>query len=151
MKKVLFSSIVTGLFMFLVLCPVGNAGATEPVEGFWTSIDEETNESTAFWELTVRDGELTGTIVKLPEGKDPDAVCEDCSEEYKDKPVIGTTWLHLNKRNDDGVWEDGFIIDSGKGKQYKAKVWTEEGDLKVRGYIGFFYRTQTWKRVDDPR
>jgi hypothetical protein len=26
----------------------------------------------------------------------------------------------------------------------KAEIWVEDGTLKVRGYIGFFYKTQTW-------
>ena len=26
----------------------------------------------------------------------------------------------------------------------KAEVWTEAAKLKVRGYLGPFYKTQTW-------
>ena len=29
-------------------------------------------------------------------------------------------------------------------KIYKAEVWNEDGKLKVRGYLGVFYKTQTW-------
>ncbi len=144
----LFVSSILVLFVVFLSLP---AWAADPVEGFWTSIDEETNEPTAYWQLTVTDGELKGVIVRLPEGKNPEAVCDKCEDEYKDMPIIGTTWLHLKKQKSDGTWEDGFIIDSGKGKKYKAKVWVEDGDLKVRGYVGFLHRTQTWKRVDDPR
>jgi uncharacterized protein (DUF2147 family) len=32
------------------------------------------------------------------------------------------------------------------GKIYKAEVWPEDGKLKVRGYLGIFYRTQTWQK-----
>jgi uncharacterized protein (DUF2147 family) len=38
------------------------------------------------------------------------------------------------------------ILDPEDGKVYKAEIWTEDGKLKVRGYVGFFYRTQTWLR-----
>ena len=31
-------------------------------------------------------------------------------------------------------------------KIYKAEIWTEDGKLKVRGYLGMFYKTQTWVR-----
>jgi uncharacterized protein (DUF2147 family) len=34
------------------------------------------------------------------------------------------------------------------GKKYKAEIWLENGNLKMRGYVGFIYRTQTWLRVD---
>ena len=35
---------------------------------------------------------------------------------------------------------------SDDGKTYKAEIWVEDGKLKVRGYLGFFYKTQTWLR-----
>jgi uncharacterized protein (DUF2147 family) len=37
----------------------------------------------------------------------------------------------------------GTILDPDDGKVYKAELWVEEGKLKVRGYLRFFYRTQT--------
>ena len=37
-----------------------------------------------------------------------------------------------------------LVARGGMGKVYKAEVWTEDGKLKVRGYLGPFYRTQTW-------
>lgn len=39
------------------------------------------------------------------------------------------------------------IMDPEDGKVYKAEVWTEDGKLKVRGYLGVFYRTQTWTKA----
>ncbi|RZV56230.1 MAG: DUF2147 domain-containing protein, partial [Flavobacteriaceae bacterium] len=30
------------------------------------------------------------------------------------------------------------------GRTYNCKLWIEEGVLKVRGYVAFFYRTQEW-------
>jgi len=38
-------------------------------------------------------------------------------------------------------------MDPEDGKVYTAEIWVEEGKLKVRGYVGFFYRTQTWLRA----
>ena len=151
MQALRFTAVLAAVVLLFAMSEPLSVSAADPVEGFWTSIDEETSEPTAYWNFTVEEGELKGVIVKLPEEDDPEALCVDCSGEYKDLPIIGTTWLHLKKQNRDGSWEDGFIIDSGKGKQYRAKVWVEDGDLKVRGYVGFLHRTQTWKRVDDPR
>ena len=42
-------------------------------------------------------------------------------------------------------YSEGNILDPESGKIYRCKMWTEEEDLKVRGYWGPFYRTQTWK------
>ena len=45
-------------------------------------------------------------------------------------------------------WEDGQILDPGNGKVYNASIWLLSNDeLRVRGFLGPFYRTQTWKRV----
>jgi len=37
-------------------------------------------------------------------------------------------------------------MDPETGKVYDCKIWLENGQLKVRGYVAFFYRTQTWLR-----
>ena len=50
---------------------------------------------------------------------------------------------------DGNEWEDGEILDPKNGKVYDCKMWVEDGKLKVRGYIAFFYRTQTWLPVED--
>jgi len=44
----------------------------------------------------------------------------------------------------DAVYEGGTILDPQIGKVYKCKLWRENNQLKVRGYWGFLYRTQTW-------
>jgi len=78
-------------------------------------------------------------------------MCIQCTgelQEFFEKPISNTAWLNLSKKNREGIWEEGYIIDSGKGEKYKAKVWIEEGNLMMRGYIGFFFRTQTWLRTD---
>jgi uncharacterized protein (DUF2147 family) len=41
-------------------------------------------------------------------------------------------------------YKGGTITDPEDGKVYKSELWVEDGKLKVRGYLGPFYRTQTW-------
>ena len=123
--------------------------AQSTVSGYWKSIDDQTGEVTAYWKLEVMDNQLMGYLVNYP-GMKPDNVCMECKgelQEFFEKPISNTAWLKLSK-NRDGIWEDGYIIDSGKGEKYKAKVWVEDGNLMMRGYIGFFFRTQTWLRTD---
>ena len=43
---------------------------------------------------------------------------------------------------------EGSILDPKNGKIYKCKMWIENNDLKLRGYWGPFYRTQTWKKTE---
>lgn len=47
------------------------------------------------------------------------------------------------------IWEGGKILDPENGKEYRATFTPIEGgkELQVRGFIGPFFRTQVWKRV----
>jgi hypothetical protein len=41
----------------------------------------------------------------------------------------------------------GWILDPENGKEYSRALWREGSDrLRLRGYRGPFYRTQTWRR-----
>jgi uncharacterized protein (DUF2147 family) len=72
-------------------------------------------------------------------------ICTECTGADKDKPVVGLVIIKdLGPGGD--RYKGGTILDPEDGKVYKAEIWTEDGKLKVRGYVGFFYRTQTWLR-----
>ena len=119
------------------------------IPGYWKSIDDQTGKVTAFWKLEIKDNRLLGYLVNYP-GMKPENVGVECTGELQkffEKSISNTAWLNLSK-NRDGIWEDGYIIDSGKGEKYKAKVWVADGKLMMRGYVGFFFRTQIWLRTD---
>ena len=46
------------------------------------------------------------------------------------------------------MWESGTIYDSSNGKTYKGKVWLQNGQLMMRGYVGLSLigRTAKWTR-----
>ena len=121
--------------------------------GLWKTIDDDTQKEKSLVRITDNGGVLSGKIEKLldPASK-PDAVCDKCSDERKDKPILGMTILRNLKNSADDVewWEGGDITDPNNGKTYRARVRTVEGGkkLQMRGYIGPFYRTQTWIRVE---
>jgi uncharacterized protein (DUF2147 family) len=52
--------------------------------------------------------------------------------------------------DDKGIWDGGDILDPNNGKVYKARLKPVDGGkkLEMRGYIGPFYRTQVWLRVE---
>jgi uncharacterized protein (DUF2147 family) len=50
----------------------------------------------------------------------------------------------LTKKGD--RYEGGRIYNPKNGKTYKCSMWMDGDKLKVRGYIGVFYETQTWIR-----
>ena len=138
MKKI----ITTLAFFFIAVL----AFCQSPV-GKWKTIDDETGEPKSHLELFEADGKLYGKVVKLLKSA-PDKTCEKCPGERKDKPILGMIVL-VNMILKDGYYQSGDILDPEKGKWYRCKLWLKSGDpntLMVRGYIGPFYRTQTWHR-----
>lgn len=51
---------------------------------------------------------------------------------------------------DNELWKGGTIYDPKTGNTYKSKMWLEDGNLKVRGYIGIslFGRSAVFERID---
>ena len=121
------------------------ANADESPVGVWKTIDDESGEAKSLVKIYERDGVLYGKVQKL--FKNPDATCEACEGDDYGKPIVGMTILWgLDKDGDE--WNDGKIFDPKKGKTYNCKLWLDDGDLRVRGYVGPFHRTQTWHRVE---
>ena len=59
------------------------------------------------------------------------------------QPIVGLVIIR-DLAPDDGRYKGGTILDPEDGKVYKAEIWAEGGTLKVRGYVGLFYKTQSW-------
>ena len=141
--KSLIATAVLGLFAL-------SAQAQMSPVGVWKTIDDETKAPKALVRITEANGVVTGKIDKLlsPDAK-PDAKCDKCEDDRKDKPIVGMEIIRDVKKDDD-VWAGGTILDSAKGKVYKTRLKPVDGGKKmeVRGYIGFFYRTQVWERVE---
>ena len=77
--------------------------------------------------------------------KNPDATCDACEGEDQGAPIKGMV-IMWGLEQDDDEWEGGKIFDPKKGKTYNCKIWLDGDELKVRGYAGPFFRTQTWHR-----
>ena len=86
----------------------------------------------------------------LRKGAKQDALCDECPDDRKGKPMLGLEIIRGAKKVDGkDVWEDGKILDPENGKNYTLKMTPIEGGkkLEVRGSIGPFGRTQTWART----
>lgn len=88
---------------------------------------------------------VNGKIIWLqkgPETKDD----KNPNEKLRTRKLVGVNILSgLEKKGD--KWEGGKIYNPKNGKDYKCSIWLEGDKLKVRGYIGFLYETQTWKKL----
>lgn len=112
--------------------------------GTWETIDDSTGEAKSHVKIYERDGKLYGKIIKPL--RNPDATCDKCTGDDKGKPIKGLIIMWALQW-DGSAWSGGKIFDPEKGKTYRCKIWIEGKDLKVRGYWGPFFRTQTWHRV----
>lgn len=119
------------------------------VLGAWTTVDEETGEEKSIIEIFERNGKVYGKIVRIFTTVDPDPVCDKCpvDDPRFRKKIIGMEIIKDMKKGTD-EYSQGSILDPQDGKIYRCKLWTEHGFLKVRGYWGPFYRTQTWRKVN---
>jgi len=114
------------------------------ITGKWKTKDDETGEFKSIVELYVAsDGTLQGKIDRLLNKKDTDK-CDKCpgdSQYAVNTPIEGMIFVWDVKKLGE---KSGKIFDPAKAKMYNVQFWKEGNLLKVRGYIAFFYRTQTW-------
>lgn len=139
MKKAL-----TIVFLFVL----GSLQA-QTIFGKWKTRNDETGKANSIIEIYKEGDEINGKVVKILKESDRGRLCENCEGKLKDQPVEGLE-LMTGLKDKGGEFSGGIITDPETGKEYRVKVWLDEDNpnlLKVRGYIAFFYRTQTWERV----
>ncbi len=117
--------------------------------GTWNSIDDKTQEPKAEIRITEGANGLSGRIEKTLR-KGARTVCDECTDDRKGQPMVGLEIIRGGKKDEGkNVWEGGKILDPENGKEYRASLTPIDGGarLQVRGYLGPFWRTQTWQRV----
>ena len=123
--------------------------AAESIVGKWSTVDDKSGKARSEVQIYEQAGKLFGKIVALTEPTDKDGkprVCEKCGGADKDQPVVGLVIIRDLAPSGDR-YKGGTIMDPEEGKVYRAELWVEGGALKVRGYVGPFYRTQTWVKA----
>ena len=135
----------------VLLCATGLVLAQMTPVGTWHTIDDETKEVKSEVQIVDNGGVLSGKVTKLLRKQaKQDAVCDKCTDDRKDKPMIGLEIIRGAKKADGkDVWEDGKILDPEKGSTYSLRLTPIDGGkkLEVRGSIFGIGRTQTWVRA----
>ena len=137
------------LLTFIATAAAGVAFAQGTPLGLWRSVDDKTGEAKAEIRIVENAGALTGRIEKTLK-KDAKPTCEECRDERKGQAIQGLEIIRgAKKAEGQDVWEHGKILDPENGKEYTLKLAPIDAGqkLQVRGFIGPFYRTQTWVRV----
>jgi len=120
--------------------------------GVWKTIDDDGKTEKSLVRIVDTGGVVSGKVEKIFEAAKADAKCEKCEGANKDQPVLGMVILRNLKQDADDkeTWSGGEILDPNNGKTYKARLKPLEGgkQLQMRGYLGPFYRTQVWLRVE---
>lgn len=138
-------------YLAVLLAPFlagGVAAAADSPIGIWRTVDEN-GKAKSHVQIYDQGGKLFGKITALTEPTDQAGkpkTCTHCTGADKDKPIVGLVIIRDLSPSGD-AYEGGTILDPEDGKVYKTKIWVEDGKLKVRGYVGFVYKTQTWLKV----
>ena len=135
----------------LALASTAALAQSSPV-GLWKTIDDDGKTEKSLVRITDQGGVLTGTIEKVFDTSKQAAVCDKCEDDRKNKPIVGLQIIRGVHQNADDrtIWDSGEVLDPEKGKTYKTRLMLLEGGkkLQMRGYLGFFYRTQVWVRAE---
>jgi uncharacterized protein (DUF2147 family) len=133
----------------LFFCLLSFGLSAQSIVGEWKTIDDETGKTKSIVKIyEAKNGKFYGKVVKiLDKSRGENPLCDKCTDDRKDKPILDMLIVkEMNKSGD--LFSGGRILDPAKGKEYSCKMWIENGNLKVRGYWGIFYRTQTWYKVN---
>ncbi len=144
------------MFRFIIAFTLGILSASAMAQmtpvGLWKTIDDDGKTEKSLVRITEKGGVLTGVVEKIFDAAKLDSKCDQCSDERKDKPVLGMTLIRNVRQDadDKALWSGGEILDPNNGKTYKTRLKPVDGGktMEMRGYIGFFYRTQIWHRVE---
>ncbi|MES2630010.1 MAG: DUF2147 domain-containing protein [Bacteroidota bacterium] len=134
----------------ILLFLVSIVGYTQSPVGKWKTVDDETGKVKSVVEIYEKGGKLYGKVIKLfrAPNLDQNPSCQNCTGDRKGAKILGLEIIRGLKK-DGTTWKDGTILDPENGKVYDCKIWVEGGKLQLRGYIAFFYRTQTWLPYKD--
>ncbi|QLG43894.1 DUF2147 domain-containing protein [Costertonia aggregata] len=143
MSKILWGIIIVMSFQF---------SNGQSVFGKWKTIDDRTGKPKGIIKIYKKDGLMYGKVLEILEKGKENAKCTKCKGELKNKPIKGLTIIKKAEENEDGEWKGKYLFDPEQAMTFRCKIWLNPdnpNELKVRGYLAFIYRTQTWLRVEE--
>jgi uncharacterized protein (DUF2147 family) len=126
------------------------AALTSPT-GLWRTVDDKSGEVRGAIRLFESNGILYGRIEQVIDPKAIGQVCEKCTGDRHDKPILGLDVIRGVHPDGTGYWSGGEILDPESGQTYRVTLRLADDGRKlvVRGSIlgGIIGRSQTWVRA----
>ncbi|MEM0923390.1 MAG: DUF2147 domain-containing protein [Pseudomonadota bacterium] len=128
-------------------------GISDPAFGLWLTENER-----AIIEISSCSGRACGRIVWMDQPRhidgspktdenNPDAALQS-------RTICGIPLVGDFKREQPGIWTDGYVYNPKDGQRYAAKITAVSPDkLEMRGFVlvPAFGSSQTWTRVESTR
>ena len=140
LKKMMTSLICLLAFSTVVLA--------DDVIGFWKTISDKTGKAESIIAVYQYQGKYYGRIIAT---FDKNGKVDDSIEAPKDRApgVVGNPFysgldIIWDLKPEGSKYSKGKIMDPEQGKIYNAEMWTNKGNLVVRGEIWLFGENQTW-------
>lgn len=121
--------------------------AAQTIEGEWYTVDDRTGVEKAIISVYKENGKLHGKLKKVL--VDDAECCVECDGAVYGTPYEGLMIFENLELNSNNEYKGKSLFDPEQCMTFKCKVWLSEdnpNELKVRGYLAFIFRTQTWKR-----
>lgn len=119
--------------------------------GLWRTVDDKTGEVRGAVRLFESNGTIYGRIERVIDPKAANQVCDKCSGDRHNKPILGLDVIRGVRPDGPGYWSGGEILDPETGDDYRVTLRLDDGGKKliVRGSIlgGMIGRSQTWVRA----
>ncbi len=136
------------LFAILLLLPFLGMAQNKYV-GMWKNLDDEDGKEKSHIKVYTEGNELKATVVKLLPGAKLKK-CESCKGAMKNRSIEGMDIMTGMKKQSDGTYSGGTIVNPKNGKEYKCTISLDDDNtMRVRGYVGIsaFGKTQFWYRL----
>lgn len=147
--KIWSLSLVVGVF--LAASSAWSQASMTDATGLWRTVDDKTGEVRGAVRLFQNNGTIYGRIEQVIDPKAVNQVCDKCSGDRHNKPILGLDVIRGVRPDGPGYWSGGEILDPETGDDYRVSLRLDDGGKKliVRGSIlgGMIGRSQTWVRA----